>query len=171
MRCASLDTTYLHTFSTPLQMLSDERLAKIERLVSKSLNEGTSPQKVSTSDLAQAKSISSVPDWNRRRQCSCVCCEGYYLIIRIRTALSHFRRIATPFLTSLAGHTRRTLGTFMRCTKVSKRRMSYLYNLCIKSRAFYSLSKKRILKRVSYPRASSTNQCKREDGCLPAWNL
>jgi hypothetical protein len=171
MRCAFLDTSYLHTFPTPLQMLSDERLAKIERLVSKSLNEGTSPQKVSTSDLAQAKSISSAPDWNCRRQCSCVCREGYRLIIRVRTALTHSRRIAIPFLTSLAGHTRRTLGTFMRCTKVSKRRMNYLYNLCTRSPAFYSPSRKRILKRVSYPGASSINQCKREDGCLPAWNL
>lgn len=152
-------------------MLSDERLVKIERLVSKSLNEGASTQKVRPSDLAEGKSITSVPDWNYRRQCSSVCCEGYRLILRVRIELSHFRRIVIPFLTSLVGHTRRTWGTFTHCTKVSKRKMSYLYNLYTRSRAFYSLSRKRISMRVNYLRASSISQCKRGNGCLQAWNL
>lgn len=40
------------------QMLSDERLANVEGLISKSLNEGASLQKVSSSDLTQDKPIS-----------------------------------------------------------------------------------------------------------------
>lgn len=50
-------TGLLRVFAPPRrlpQMLSDERLAKAERLVSESLNEGASLQKVSPSDLTKA---------------------------------------------------------------------------------------------------------------------
>ena len=40
---------------SPPQMLSDERLAKIERLISESLNEGASLQKVNPSDLTKTR--------------------------------------------------------------------------------------------------------------------
>ena len=58
--CIICDVRYwdLQVFTLSLchpQMLSDERLAKIERLISKSLNEGASLQKVNPSDLAKIR--------------------------------------------------------------------------------------------------------------------
>ena len=112
-------------------------------------------------------------DRDRSDQCSGVRCEGEHVTVVLYTyghLLRPLRQIVTPFSMSLARHTRRTLGTFMRCTIVSPRSMECTCSLSIKKLDFCFQLGRGILLRESYPGVSLIYQCKEEDGCLRVWN-
>jgi hypothetical protein len=152
-------------------MLSDERLEKVERLVSKSLNEDASLQKVcSFQPLTTTTKRTLFSDRNWCDQCSGVRRESEHIVLHATSQFRSFRQIVTPFSTSLARHTRRTSGTSMRYTIVSPRSITCPCSLYIRSRGFCLLLGREILARESYPGVSLTHQCKRVDACLRTWN-
>lgn len=154
-------------------MLSDERLETVEQLVSESLNEDASLQKVrplQTLTMAGRRLFVSGRDWRDQR--SGVRCEGDHIILceRVKIKLMASRQIVTPFSTSPARHTRRTSETSMRCIVVSPRSMTYRSNSYIRSRGFCFPSGRGILLRGNYPGVSPIYLCEGEDGFSQAWN-
>ena len=109
---------------------------------------------------------------DRSDQWSGVRCESEHVTV-ILYAYSHLRplrQIAIPFSMSLARHTRRTLGTFMRCTMALPRSMACLCSLYIRNLDLCFQLGRGVLLRESYPGVSRIYQCKEEGGCLRAWN-